>query len=313
MIVGAVDVGATKVLVSLASAEGRLSEWQILRFDTPSDPSALVHQVAAAFGKLISDQAPDRSLAAVCVAAPGPLDSDAGVIVSFHNRDWVNVPLGQMLATAVGVPVRIEDDATAAALGEALAGAGEGFDPMAYLTLSSGIGSGLVIGGRSMRGAHGLAGEIGHLVIDPTGPPCGCGRRGDVEAYAGGLSLARRAAGLWHGGGMPEPVTAADVFALAEGGETFALALVSEASEAVSRAIAALAAVADPARIVVGGAIGLAHPGFVALAAERARDLCMRESGACIDVVLAGLGERSCLVGAAILATQTPEISRRLD
>lgn len=297
--IGAVDIGATKVMVGLADTDGHLLPGRIARFQTPDEPAALVDMLAAALGEL----GPTPSI--LSCAAPGPLDADAGVLVNLHNRRWTGIPLSQLLSARLKIPVLLEDDATMAALGEAVVGAGAGCDPVAYLTVSSGVGAGIVTGGRPLRGAHGLAGEIGHLVIDPAGPACGCGRRGDIESYAGGLCLARRATEQWPNrqlaDGAPSPRTVAELFALAHRGDPHAVLLTEAACHALARGIATLAAVIDPERIVIGGSIAIAQPNWVATIAIDARQLCMAETGAAIEIAPAALKERSALAGAALL------------
>lgn len=303
----AVDIGATKTLVTLRSlsdlhAPGAPSE----RFVTLRDPAAAVDAIAAAVARLTPAGA--GPLAAAGLVAPGPLDAATGRILDAANLGWRQVPLAPMLAERLGIPVALEDDATAAALGEALAGAGVGADPFAYLTVSSGVGAGIVAGGRSLRGAHGVAGEVGHLVIDPSGPRCACGRRGDVEAYAGGAALARRARLTWPrarlADGRPAPRDAAAIFRLARTGDRDAQQLAEDAARALGAAIAALAASIDPAVIAVGGSIGLAQPALIRRAAAHARRTVLPATATGIRVVPAALGEASCAAGAAILGAR---------
>ena len=220
VLVGAVDVGATKTLVTVRTLP--VATWEpgrALRLLTAQDPEAALDAIAAALVRLSGG----RQLGAVGVGAPGPLDPASGVIAHSPNLGWREIPFGPTLAARLGVPVILDDDARSGALGEAILGAGSGADPVAYLTLSTGIGSGIVVGGELLRGAHGIAGEIGHLVIDPAGPPCGCGRRGCVESFAGGASLARRARVAWPDGrladGRPAPLDAAGVLRLARAGD----------------------------------------------------------------------------------------------
>lgn len=304
----AVDVGATKTLVTLrdaASVDGPWRSAPVDRFATPRDPAAAADAIAASATRLL--RAHGRGpIAAAAVVAPGPLDAAAGRIDFSPNLGWRDVPFAGWLTARLGVPVALEDDATAAALGEAHGGAGRGADPFVYLTVSSGVGAGVVVDGRSLRGAHGLAGEVGHLVIDPDGPRCGCGRRGDVEAYAGGASLARRARATWPGARLADggraPRDAAAVFDRARAGDPDALRLVEEAAEAVARAIAALAGVLDPAVIAVGGSLALGQPWLRRRARVIARRRAMAETGRRLVVVRAALGDESCLAGATVLA-----------
>ena len=307
-LVAAVDVGATKTLVAVVTmtAHDEISEpvarWRIRRLATDRDPDRHIASIATVIG----DLAAGARVATVGFAAPGPLDPARGVILNSPNLNWKYRPFGPTLAALIGAPVRLEDDANAGALGEALLGAGAGCDPVVYLTLSTGVGAGVVVGGQIVRGAHQANGEIGHLAVDPAGPRCGCGGRGHVEAFVGGAGLARRAAATWPSGilddGSAAPLDAAAILHLARAGDPAAIRLASDAVDALARAIAALSAVLDPGVVIVGGSLGLGQRALVRRAATRARRLVIAEGGASLRVVPAAHGARSPLVGAAVLA-----------
>lgn len=302
--VGAVDVGATKTLVSVVPLP--LAEWDrgvvIRRFATPTDPVQLVAMIAAALQEL----AGTHTVVAVGIGTPGPLDARRGVIVHSPNQRWHDIPLADLVGERVGVPVRLDDDANTGALGEWRLGAGRDRDPMAYVTLSTGIGCGLVVAGQLVRGAHGAAGEIGHLSVDPTGPPCSCGERGHVEAYAGGAGLVARAAAAWYSGrhddDRPAPASAALVIRAARDGEPVARRLVDDAVEALAIGLAAVAVSVDPERIVIGGSLGLGQMRLVRRAAHLAAVRVIPEGRPALQVVPAGLGPQSVLAGAAVIA-----------
>jgi glucokinase len=302
-LVGAVDVGATKTLAAVARLP--LVDWapagRIVRMATPREPAALVEAVAAALVDLAAEAG--GPLAAVGVGTPGPLDAAHGIVLHSPNQGWHDVPLGPLLAERLGVPVGLDDDANSGALGEARMGAGRGADPVAYVTVSTGIGAGIVADGHVLRGAHGAAGEVGHLVVDAEGPRCGCGRRGCVEAFASGGGLERRARAAWPGArradGSPAPRTAAEVLLAARAGEGEARRLVADGEAALGLALAALIAAVDPERIVVGGSLGLAHRAYVGRAASRARRLTI--GGGRVVVVRAKLGAECVLAGAAVV------------
>jgi len=301
-----VDIGATKTCVTVIAQP--LTGWDptrpVRRFPTPRDPADLVEAIAAALASLTHGEA----LAALGVAAPGPLDPSTGVILSSANLGWRDVPLGALLRARTGTEAVLEDDANAGALGEAVFGAGAGADPVVYLTISTGIGAGIVTHGSVVGGAHRAAGEIGHLTVDRDGPRCGCGRRGHVEAYAGGAGLTRRAQATWPGrwldDGSRAPRTPGVVLELARRGNPRAAILVDEATEALARAFAAVAAVVDPELIVVGGSIGLTQPSLIRAAVRRARRLPIREVGTAFKVVRGALGDAAPLAGAAVLAAR---------
>jgi len=306
----AVDIGASKTLLAVRRCDQLSEGWHagsdVSRTATPRDPAALVDWIAGRVDGLALDVP-----AAIGVAAPGPLDVVTGIVTRSSNLGWEGVPLGAMMTDRLGAPVIIEDDANAAALGEWRFGAGEQADPFAYLTVSSGIGGGVVVGGAIVRGVDGNAGEVGHIVLDPDGPQCACGRRGDVESFAGGTALERRARGAWPDGLTQDrvraPRTAAEIFAAARRGDVTARGIVDDAIAAVAMALGAFAAVLEPQRFAVGGSIGLRQRGMVRKAAAMARRKVMAENGRSIDVRTAALGAESVLAGAAVLAQRRAE------
>jgi glucokinase len=278
---------------------------------TDPDPEAAMAAICEAIEVGLADLAGggDARLLSVGCAAPGPLDAERGIVLHSPNLGWRDIPIGARLQSAFGVPWRLDDDANLGALGEAILGAGRRERIVAYLTVSSGIGAGLVVDGQRLAGAHDLAGEVGHLAVGlaarPDEPRCGCGRRGHVEAYASGRGLAARAARRWPGGrlpdGRPAPRDAAAILRAARH-EPAVRPLVHDAEIALGQAMAAIAAVLDPGVIVVGGAVGLGHPGYVRRAAAIASRRVVPETGRALRVVLAALGPESVLAGAAIAA-----------
>lgn len=184
---------------------------------------------------------------AVGVGAPGPLDPGRGLLVNPPNlAGWrPNLPLGEMVSKALGgVPALVENDAKLAAIGERARGAGRGADHLAYVTWSTGIGSGLVLGGRLHTGAHGTAGEVGHMILDPDGPLCACGQRGCLEAFAGGAGMKRRTGR-----------SAAELCREAAAGDPQSGAVIEEAARRFGQAMVNLTNLVDPEVIVVGGGL----------------------------------------------------------
>lgn len=312
-LVAAVDIGATKTLLAVRAMSELADGWQrrgpALRTPSDVEPVRLADWMAAAVRRM--EEASGGRVVAIGAAAPGPVDATAGVLTRPFNLGWQDVPFAAMLADRLGAPVTLEDDANAAALGEWRFGAGAGADPFAYMTVSSGIGGGVVVGGELVRGSRGNAGEVGHLGIDPTGPRCACGHRGDVESYAGGSALARRARHAWPhrllDDGRPAPRTAEAVFRLARAGDDVARRLVDDAAGALATALAAMSAVMEPELIAVGGSIGLGQRRLIRRAASLARSRVMPENGASLRVVPAALGPQSVLAGAADLALRLVE------
>jgi glucokinase len=304
----AADVGASKTLLALARPGPAGWTWLTppRRFPTPSEPADAADLISRGVSEIAATADPPR---AVGLAIPGPVDSRGGIVSHLPNLGWHDVPFAAMLAQRLAAPVALDDDARLGALGEWSAGAGHGARGLAYVTVSTGIGCGLVLDGRPWAGGHGLAGEFGHIVVNPSGPRCGCGHRGCVESYAGGLALARAARRAWPrarlGDGAPAPRSAAEIFRLARGGDPVAAGLVERATEALATGLAAIAAVIDPELIVLGGSVALGQRRWLRSVVARSRQRCIAQTGASMRVVSATLAGLSALTGAAELSWRT--------
>ena len=228
--------------LGIADREGRITSLARARTPELGGPAGTVRWIASNVARLGDGATP----IAVGVGVPGPCDPRTGVLVNPPNlAGWPpNVPFGAMLRDALDAPVHLENDANVAAVAEHVRGAGRGVQDLAYVTWSTGIGAGLIVGGRLYSGAHGSAGEVGHMVLDPAGRLCSCGTRGCTEAYASGAAIAQRT-------GSP----AAEVFSAARHGDAAALAVVNEAAGMVGIALMNLANLFDPELIVIGGGI----------------------------------------------------------
>jgi glucokinase len=320
-----VDIGGTKVLgVALGSSDRVVAEARVL---TPVEPpgagpagaavAGAVSEVIAALSAALAEASlPEAGLPPVGVGAPGMVDRQGTLrfapnLPQAHGVDW-NELIGERLP---GHRVLVENDANFAVLAEHRLGAARGYDHVLMVTLGTGIGGGLIVDGRVQVGAHGFAGEIGHMVVDPSGPPCPCGRRGCWERYAsgGGLGLLAREAALAgnlpevvaRSGGDPESVRGEDVTAAALAGDADARRVVEEVGWWVGFGLANLICVLDPGCIVLGG--GLVGAGDLLLAATRRAFDQMVEGGTsrpAIPIVPAAFGERSGAVGAALAARQ---------
>lgn len=315
-VVAAVDIGATKTSVAVVPlpivswpAGSVAAPLRVRTVTTDRDPDVALAAVVSAVRAGMADLAPaSADLRAIGCAAPGPLDPERGVVINSPNLGWRDIPVGPSLGDALGVPWSLDDDANLGALGEAILGAGRGARTVAYLTVSSGIGGGIVRDGVRLVGDHALAGEIGHLDAGIGGagmPRCSCGRRGHIEAYAGGVCLAARAARRWPRGRLADGRAAprdADAILRAARHEPDVRPLVRDAETALAAAIGAFAAVLDPGVVVVGGAIALAHPALTRRAAAIAARRAIPETAASLRVVPAALGAGCVLAGSALMA-----------
>ncbi len=306
-----VDLGGTKIYTALADLRGRILAEVRVPTGAREGPEAVMARIADTVHR-VAGTAGGAAPLALGIGSPGPLDPETGVVYRSPNLGWEDVPLKRRLEEILGVPVLVDNDANLAALGEYSFGAGQGARQMVYVTVSTGIGGGIILDGRIYRGAGGGAGEAGHMVLDPDGPLCGCGRRGCLEALASGTAMASRArelaaagrgrAILAEAGGSAGGITAVSVARAAAAGDAEALEIISRAGEYLGMGLANLVNLINPDRLVVGG--GALEAGET-LWAGMERELKARALHPALDqvrVVRAGLGGRSGLMGAVALA-----------
>ncbi|WP_405876067.1 MULTISPECIES: ROK family protein [unclassified Streptomyces] len=198
------------------------------------------------------------------VAVSGDVDRTEGVVRYSPFLDWRDVPLAELAAKTTGLPVTVDNDVRALTVAEQWFGAGVGLSDFAVVTVGAGIGCGLVVHGRVIAGAHGVAGEIGHVTVDPAGPPCHCGNRGCVESIAGDAAIVRR---IRETTGI-EVADTAEAVALAHQGVAGAREAYARAGEAIGRGIATVANLLGPERVIISGEGLAAHDLF----AEQIRD-----------------------------------------
>jgi glucokinase len=276
-----IDIGGSKTVVALGSASGELQAER--RFESWSrgswaeDVATLTSQARA----LLHSQGIERP-DAIGICAPGPLDPLRGVVIDAPNLPgWIDVPLASELEAALGTPVRLENDANAAALAEWRLGAGRGARNMVFATMSTGIGAGLILDGRLYRGSRFLAGEIGHAPIRRSGR-IHAGLVGTLEAYAGGAAIAQRIREELGGGrssriaefagGELDRISARHWIEAIRAGDAYAQELAREFVEDVAQALAALVMTLDPDAIVLGTIVERNPDLFLAPIAERVRE-----------------------------------------
>jgi glucokinase len=252
-------------------------------------------------------------LAAVGVSFGGPVDWARGlVLLSHHVPGWEKFPLRDWLQDRFGVPAAVDSDANAGALGEHRFGAGQGYDSLMYITVSTGVGGGWILNGQPWRGADGMAGEIGHTVVDPDGPVCLCGKRGCVERLASGPYIAQRAREWLKAqpergrilralaGDDVEAITAKLVAQAAAQGDGMAWEALEIAAWALGMGIGNAANLVNPQCFVLGGGVTKAGERFWEVVRRTAHETALPE--VCFDIVPAALGDDAPLCGAIALA-----------
>ncbi|HZS14327.1 MAG TPA: ROK family protein [Candidatus Dormibacteraeota bacterium] len=303
-----VDLGGT--LVRAAAATGEATHGTPARHPTPENatPGAVLDTVAAAVREASGGVTP----AGVAIGIPGPLDPVAGVVYAAPNLDgWKDLPVQRLLEERLGCPVAIQNDANLAGFAEWIAGAARGSRDMIFITVSTGVGGGLVLDGELYSGFAGTAGEAGHMIYDPDGPPCAQGHRGCLEGTASGTAIASRALQLLAAGEAsslsqldPDRLDAHAVADAAEAGDALAIRLYTESGRALGLAVGGLLNLLSPEVVVIGG--GLINAGELLLAPLRAAvgELAFAAPLARCRIVPAALGTDAGLVGAVAWAVR---------
>lgn len=303
-----IDLGGTQVRAALVQ-RGSILRRAATRTDVGGGPTAVIAQ----FRQLIAQvcDAEDRAhIAGVGVCAPGPLDSTTGTVIHIPTLPgWENIALRDIVADEFGVPVVVEGDGIAAAFGEWQYGAGRGLQHLVYVTVSTGIGGGIVVDGRLLHGRRGMAGHVGHFRMAADGPRCSCGATACFEALASGSALGLRArqaaledrAGWLGRVSPPEAVDARRVVEGARAADPVCLALLREEAHYLGSGFTGLIHLYSPERVIMGGGVAQAFD----LLERDILDVIRRDAMPpfrSVPVVRAGLGADSGLVGAAALA-----------
>jgi glucokinase len=292
----ALDLGGTQTRGALVDAEGNLTNRISLATPAQESGAAVVAQLAAAANHAAGDAS---NIIGVGLSSPGPLDTEKGRTIHLPNfKGMTDYPIRDALAEKLGRSVVLENDGISAALGEWKFGGGKGLHSLVYVTLSTGIGGGVIVNNTVVRGHMGMASHVGHMAIQQNGLRCGCGNSGCWEAYAAGPAFAKRASAAL--GRQLEP---ADVFALAKEGHAQAQEQVEEEARLLGLGLTSLLYLFSPQRIIVGGGLTNAwdqlEPGVMAYIKSNAM---FPFSDA--PIVKAALGGNSGLIGAAALVFQ---------
>jgi glucokinase len=308
-----VDIGGTKVAAGAVDEQGAILEK--MRVDTPSATSSAINDAIADLVWRLRER---HEVEAVGMGAPGFVSADRSTVLFTPNLPWRAEPLGVEMTERLRVPVVVENDANCAAWAEVRFGAARGQRNVVVLTIGTGIGGGIVVGGVLMRGESGLAAEIGHMnVVIEGGVRCGCGNRGCWEQYGSGRALMRDAQDfarsspslamrmLELAGGDPDKITGPEVTQAAREGDAAALEIFRVVGGSIGYGMADLAAILDPAMFVIGG--GVADAGeLLREPAEKAylERLTGRGRRPSAKIVIARLGGEAGIVGAGDLARQ---------
>ncbi|ROT31317.1 ROK family glucokinase [Micromonospora sp. HM5-17] len=306
-----VDVGGTKVAAGVVDEAGEVRVR--VRRDTPADDVAKTRDVIV---EVVAELAAEHEVTAVGIGAAGWIDAARSTVLFAPNIAWRDEPLRDYVSHAVGLPVIVENDANVAAWAEFRYGAArDAENSMVLFTIGTGVGGGIVLGGELLRGAHGIAGELGHMLSVPEGHLCGCGRLGCIEQYASGNALVRFA----RAGARQEPTRAAILLELADGdvdavtgpmvtaaarsGDPVSCAAFAQIGRWLGIGLADMAQILDPEVLVVGG--GVVEAGELLMGPTRqafTEALAARAAIPVAEIRPAELGNIAGVVGAADLA-----------
>ena len=294
-----VDLGGTKILAGVVARDGSV----VRRHEraTPQDSEEhVLAELEAAVAELL-----DESVGAIGFGAPSPIDQARGVVVRCVNLPMENAPLRDHMRERFGVPVGLDNDANAAAIGEWRAGAGRGVDDMVMLTLGTGVGGGVIAGGKPFRGRNGAGAELGHVVIVFDGRPCqgACTGRGHLEAYVSGsaaTAVAREAFG--------PSADAHRLIRLANEGDAKARKLLAEIARHLGAGIGSFVNIFGPQLVVLGGGFGVAAYDYLSTSAEEVvRREVLEPMRSSVRLAKAELGTAAGLIGAAFVGFEAED------
>ncbi|MEO8458087.1 MAG: ROK family protein [Chloroflexota bacterium] len=299
---GALDLGGTNVRAIIAALDGKVLADCIQPSRAQDGLDATLDSMVDSLNAAAKEAKIEvGTLAGLGICSAGWVDSEKGIVPAAPQlRGWHNVPLTDIMRERTGVRAWLENDANAAALGEHVFGAGKGARHMVYITVSTGIGGGIIADDKLYGGAKGSAGEIGHTIIDPAGPQCGCGNYGCLESLASGTAIAKRGVQAATSGESPklaaikekgERITAENMAQAALAGDAACIEIFSEAGRFLGIALANLVNLLSPELILIGG--GVAHESklFLPQAEGTMRTLGLSEPLKHVKLGLAELGD----------------------
>ncbi len=312
MTVLAIDIGGTKLAAGIVGTDGRiLARGEVPTLAAEGPERVLDRLIRLARSLLETPGIPADEIQRIGIGCAGPVDRQAGLILNPPNLPgWTRVPLVERIEMALGRPAVLENDANAAALGEFRYGAGRGANSLVYLTVSTGIGAGIILDGKIWHGVKDGAGEVGHMTLVPDGPICGCGNHGCLEALASGPSIARRAREALATGResqmreIQDP-TAADVARLAREGDDLAGEVWRETVVCLGLGVVALITILAPERVVIGGGVALVGDVLFEPLRREVRHRVKLVAVEAVPILAAALGQDVGILGAAAVALES--------
>lgn len=309
----AVDLGGTQIRAALCDPQGQILRRIARPTQAAEGPDPVIKRVIDTITEAMAGTPADQ-IGGIGIGAPGPINPVSGIVLEAPNLPgWSNVPLRNIISAQFALPTFLGNDANLAGLAEYTFGAGRGRGDMIYLTISTGVGSGIIVDGRMLLGAHGLGAEAGHIIVNPEGPLCGCGHHGCLEAYASGTAIARDVAARMRAGkktritkmvgGDANKVNARVVSEAARLGDKLAIQAFRRAGTHLGIGIANLLRLFNPTMIVLGGSVTKAGPLLLDPMWAAIKESAPAIYWEGLAIVQAALSDDVGLLGAAALAT----------
>lgn len=305
----AVDIGGTRIRVASFS-RGSIDPAKVIKVPTKGG-ELVIDRISEAIRECWPQH---DQVERIVIALPGPVDPFHGVIYSASNiPEWKNFAIKAELEKRFGVETRIGNDANLAALGEWKYGAGQGYQDLIYITVSTGIGGGVITNGHLLLGSNGLAGELGHVTVDPNGPLCGCGKHGHLEAIASGTGITnyvkeQLSQGVKSSLSLSEDFDTKMIANAAIAGDDLASRAIERAGNALGNAIASFAHLFNPKIVIIGGGVSfIGDPLFGAI--HRSLNLSIMDAiyNKDLTITRASLGDNAGLMGAVVLGHLPPD------
>ncbi len=307
-----IDIGGTKIQLVLIDFQGKVWAKRTMATEAKSGYKMILSKIISSINEVKKQLKVKVEIIGIGIA--GQIRVEDGLVKQAPNLDWHHVPLQLDVQNNLKLPVLVLNDVRAAAYGEWKQGAGMGCDHLCCLFIGTGIGGGIVTEGQLLRGYDNSAGELGHTLISRKGLLCSCGHRGCLEAYAGGLALAKQGqklidptslahqAILDEVGGEIQLITAKHVLAASLSGDKIMQKIVAQAIEKISDACVTFTNIFNPQRLIIGGGLGLAYPKLIEKIAQRIKKAALLATSEHIEVLPAFLKENAGAIGAASYA-----------
>lgn len=309
-----IDIGGTSVKIGIISTYGDIiAKWEIPT-NLTNNGTYIAKEVWDSIKIRLVEEDIDRTLlVGIGIGAPGFIDQESGTVYQAVNIGWKNFKLADYFTELSGLPVFVANDANVAALGENWRGAGNQSDNLIAVTIGTGVGGGIIANGEVLSGENGTAGEIGHIFIEPEGYLCNCGKRGCLETIASATGIVRQAKDLIAINPNSElaafftaneGITTKDIFKLAEQGDFLANEIVEYTAKVLGIAIANIAVVINPSKVLIGGGVSQAGDQFISRIEKYFNNYALKRIHEACEVKVAELGNDAGMIGAAYLAKQ---------